>query len=73
MKKLAKIFNFNREENYEKKDLTYQIFSNIDFSIFKSIISFYRSDFRGSNFDNIIFKGVNFKIADFINNIISDF
>ncbi len=62
-------FNKQNEEKVEKQDLTYRIFKDIDYTKLKYKTSFYRSDFRGSKFENITFYQNNFDIADFINNI----
>lgn len=69
---LPSIYNFfdrQNEENVEKQDLTYQIFKDLDYTKLVHKTSFYRSDFRGSKFENITFYQNNFDIADFINNI----
>ncbi len=69
---LPSVYNFfsrQNEEKVEKQNLTYQIFKDIDYTKLKYKTSFYRSDFRGSKFENITFYQNNFNIADFINNI----
>lgn len=69
---LLSVYNFfdkQNEEKVEKQDLTYQIFKDIDYTRLKYKTSFYRSDFRGSKFENTVFYQNNFDIADFINNI----
>ena len=53
--------------NHICEDLSYTIFKELDFSLSREKISFYRSDFRGSHFENIVFQGNIFDIADFIN------
>ncbi len=66
------IYNFfckQNEEKVEKQDLTYQIFKDIDYTKLIYKTSFYRSDFRGSKFENVTFYQNNFDIADFINNV----
>lgn len=66
------IYNFFRkqnEEKIEKQNLTYQIFKDIDYTKLMYKTSFYRSDFRGSKFENVTFFRNNFDIADFINNM----
>lgn len=66
------IYNFfckQNEEKVEKQDLTYQIFKDIDYTRLIYKTSFFRSDFRGSKFENVTFFQNNFDIADFINNI----
>lgn len=65
---VVKIFEKQNEEKVEKQDLTYQLFKDIDYTILKNKTSYYRSDFRGSRFENITFAENNFDIADFINN-----
>lgn len=66
---IYKLFNRQNEEMVEKQDLTYQIFKDLDYTKLKWKTSFYRSDFRGSRFENVTFYQNNFDIADFINNI----
>lgn len=57
------------QEKVEKQDLTYKIFKDIDYMRLTYKTSFYRSDFRGSKFENVTFYKNNFDIADFINNM----
>lgn len=64
---LSKIRNIeiNEDNNYTCRDLSYTKFIDIDFSLYKPI-SFFRSDLRGSRFENIKFKTNNFDRCDFI-------
>lgn len=64
---LSKIQNIeiNEDDNYTCRDLSYTKYMDIDFSLYKPI-SFFRSDFRGSRFENIKFKNNNFDRCDFI-------
>lgn len=62
---LQLVFNFIRGDCYEKKDLSYRVFKDLDFEDLGPI-SFYRSDFRGSKFSTVIFQNNNFDLADFI-------
>ncbi|MDE6606915.1 MAG: hypothetical protein K2K54_04055, partial [Lachnospiraceae bacterium] len=63
------LFCKQNEEKVEKQDLTYQIFKDLDYTKLMYKTSFYRSDFRGSKFENVTFYQNNFDIADFINNM----
>ncbi|MCL1997168.1 MAG: pentapeptide repeat-containing protein [Turicibacter sp.] len=63
---VAKTFKDTGVYQREKENLTYHIFNNLDFSDNKRHISFFRSDFRGSNFTNVKFYRNNFDRADFI-------
>lgn len=58
----------NCKENFECTDLSYRTIRNIDFDNIPQVVSFYRSDFRGSIFDSVRFTGNNFDLADFIGN-----
>ncbi|MDR2166407.1 MAG: pentapeptide repeat-containing protein, partial [Clostridiales bacterium] len=53
----------------EKEDFTYTLFENIDFMQDDSPVSFFRSDFRGAKFVNVIFYRNNFDRADFISSV----
>lgn len=68
MNKLAeyKKFKYNGSYKREKEDFTYTIFKDYDFSKEIQNTSFFRSDFRGAQFENIIFYKNNFDRADFI-------
>ena len=61
----TKDIKINENEDYTCKDLSYMNFKDIDFSLYNPI-SFFRSDFRGSRFENIIFKNTILDRADFI-------
>lgn len=62
---LQQVFSFDNKNSYEKCDLTYTVFKDVDFSKIGSI-SFYRSDFRGTKFQSCVLKNNNFDLADFI-------
>ena len=64
---LSKIQNIeiNEDDDYTCRDLSYTRYIDIDFSLYKPI-SFFRSDFRGSRFENIKFKNNDFDRCDFI-------
>lgn len=64
---LQAILNFDNDQSYEKCDLSYRVFKDLDFSIIGPV-SFFRSDFRGSKFSSITFLRNNFDLADFIGN-----
>lgn len=59
-------FSFDSNTDYSSKPLTNLIFKDIDFKSLNSSVSFYRCDFRGSSFSNVIFYKNNFDRADFI-------
>lgn len=61
-----KVFIDNGKDR-EKEDLSNLIFKDIEYNE-KNKPSFYRSDFRGSKFINMVFYKNNFEIADFISN-----
>ena len=63
---IYKKYTFNGNYQREKEDLTYTIFCDYDFSKDKEHTSFFRSDFRGSRFNNVNFYKNNFDRADFI-------
>lgn len=67
MNPLSKVKHFvlNKNEEYTCRDFTYTNFSDIAFPA-DMAISFFRSDFRGSRFENIIFQKNCFDRADFI-------
>ena len=67
MNSLSKIQNIeiNEDDDYTCRDLSYTRYIDIDFSLYKPI-SFFRSDFRGSRFENIKFKNNDFDRCDFI-------
>lgn len=67
MNSLSKVKHFilNKNEEYTCRDFTYTTFSDIVFPE-DMIISFFRSDFRGSRFENINFQKNCFDRADFI-------
>lgn len=51
---------------YEKEDLSYTSFNNLDFFINQNGIIFFRCDFRGSNFSDCNFYKNNLDRSDFI-------
>lgn len=57
---------------HEREDLTYTLFKDFNQANTKKIISFFRSDFRGSKFINCIFYKNNFDRADFISSYFED-
>lgn len=63
--------NINENDDYTCRDLSYTKFKDIDFSKYKPI-SFFRSDFRGSHFENIKFKNNYFDRSDFIGSTFID-
>lgn len=67
MNSLSKFQNveINEDEDYTCRDFSYTQYIDIDFSLYKPI-SFFRSDFRGSRFENIKFQNNNFDRCDFI-------
>ena len=68
MSKLVKYFEFidNGSIKREKENFKYHLFKNFDFKHKNKPISFFRSDFRGAKFIDIIFYENNFDRADFI-------
>lgn len=56
----------------ESRDLSYAIFSDIDFHKYMYPVSFFRSDFRGSKFKNMKFYKNNFDRSDFLNSVFLD-
>ncbi|MCM1297480.1 MAG: pentapeptide repeat-containing protein, partial [Muribaculaceae bacterium] len=52
--------------NCETMDLSYKLFKNIDYTIFETVVSFYRCDFRGSKFEDCTFYKNPFGRSDFI-------
>lgn len=59
----------SNEEAFERKNLSYQLFKDLDYSSNREPVSFYRSDFRGSRFEGDTFYLNNFDLADFVANI----
>jgi len=62
----ARIFVDTGSYQREKEDLTYCTFKDLNFVESRRHISFFRSDFRGSNFFNVNFFRNNFDRADLI-------
>lgn len=67
MNSLLKVRNFVfiQDNDYTCKDFSYTNFININFSV-DTPTSFFRSDFRGSRFENVTFQKNCFDRADFI-------
>lgn len=59
-------YEYNGSYNRDKEDFTYTVFSEYDFSKDEQPTSFFRSDFRGANFNKIHFYKNSFDRADFI-------
>jgi uncharacterized protein YjbI with pentapeptide repeats len=68
MGELVQLKKFSKTNNLfrEKEDFTYTLFENLNFREEDKPISFFRSDFRGAKFVNVIFYFNNFDRADFI-------
>ncbi|MDF2449473.1 MAG: hypothetical protein K0R26_1977 [Bacteroidota bacterium] len=68
MNSIIKPFTFADDGNNKREKENFQdfLFSKLDMSDRKSPISFYRSDFRGAKFQDVLFKGNNFSNSDFI-------
>jgi uncharacterized protein YjbI with pentapeptide repeats len=68
MDELVQLKKFSNTNNFlrEKEDFTYTLFENLDFRKENNSTSFFRSDFRGAKFINVIFYINNFDRADFI-------
>lgn len=77
IKSMNNIETYNQDnilsfKKYETQNLSYSIFKDIDFHNYVQPISFFRSDFRGSKFENISFYKNNFDRADFLDSIFID-
>ncbi len=59
-------------KKFESRNLSYAVFENIDFHKFIHLISFFRSDFRGTKFTNIQFYKNNFDRSDFLSAVFID-
>lgn len=59
-------------KRFESKDLSYSVFENIDFHKYVHLVSFFRSDFRGTKFTNIEFYKNNFDRSDFLSTVFID-
>lgn len=67
MDNLAKVVLFpNDRDNYERCNLTSLLFKDVDYSMSESPVSFFRSDFSRSQFNNCTFYRNAFGRADFI-------
>lgn len=64
--------DFIEFKKFESKNLSYAVFENIDFHKSVHSISFFRSDFRGTKFNNIQFYKNNFDRSDFLNAVFID-
>lgn len=47
--------DFIEFKKFEGRDLSYSVFENVDFHKYVHLVSFFRSDFRGTKFSNIEF------------------
>jgi uncharacterized protein YjbI with pentapeptide repeats len=68
MGELVQLKIFSKTDNHlrEKEDFAYTLFENLNFKEEDKPISFFRSDFRGAKFVNVIFYFNNLDRADFI-------
>lgn len=64
--------DFIEFKRFEGKDLSYSVFENVDFHRYAHLVSFFRSDFRGTKFTNIIFFKNNFNRSDFLSAVFID-
>lgn len=64
--------SFIELKKFECRDLSYSLFNNIDFHKYKHLVSFFRSDFRGSKFTDIMFYKNIFDRSDFLNAVFID-
>lgn len=64
--------HFNKVKEFESRNLSYSKLENIDFKNCVEPISFFRSDFRGTKFENVSFYKNNFDRSDFLNAIVLD-
>lgn len=64
--------DFIEFKRFESRDLSYSIFENIDFHKFIHLVSFFRSDFRGTKFNNNKFYKNNFDRSDFLSAVFID-
>ncbi len=61
--------DFIEFKKFESEDISYVIFKDINFRAYMHSVSFYRSDFRGSRFENVTFYKNNLDRSDFLNAI----
>lgn len=66
------VFHLNPLIKYERTNLNYMIFKEINFKKVPFPVSFFRSDFRGTKFENVKFYKNNFDRADFINSVFQE-
>lgn len=64
--------DFIEFKKFESKDLSYSVFENVDFRRYTHLVSFFRSDFRGTKFTNINFYKNNFDRSDFLSAVFID-
>ena len=64
--------DFIEFKKFESRNLSYAVFENIDFHKSIHLISFFRSDFRGTKFTNIQFYKNNFDRSDFLSAVFID-
>lgn len=69
---ILSVFQLNPLTKYERTNLSYLIFKGLNFKKEPFPISFFRSDFRGSKFENVEFYKNNFDRADFVNSVFQD-
>jgi len=67
-----KRYQSNGSTSREKENFSYTLFSDIDFRNDSDATSFFRSDFRGAKFINVVFHLNNFDRADFISCVFID-
>ncbi len=71
------IFELSKYEKTDMEDFSYKKFIDLDFLTNDTVVSFFRSDFRGSTFENIkffknIFDRADFLTSNFSNSYFSD-
>lgn len=59
----------NRIKQFESRDLSYSLLKDINFRDCTCNVSFFRSDFRGTKFENVNFYKNNFDRSDFLNSV----
>lgn len=62
--------DFIEFKKFEAKDMSYSVFDKIDFRKYLHSVSFFRSDFRGTKFTNVMFYKNNFDRSDFLNAVL---
>lgn len=64
--------SFSELDGFERCDLSYSVFNDVDFRSMKFPTSFFRSDFRGTQFAHMYFFKNNFDRSDFINAVLKN-